>query len=56
MAVDSLAVILGELTELERKIRELRGARHAITVDLQWAEKEADRLRRHLVNTDKEAS
>ena len=45
---DKLAVILGELAELERKIRELRGARASLTHDLEWALKEQDRLRRHL--------
>ena len=43
-----------KLAEIERLVRELRGARHAITDDLQWAEKEADRLRRHMANTEKE--
>ena len=38
----------GELAEMDRRIRELRGARHAITRDLEWALKEQDRLRRHL--------
>jgi hypothetical protein len=43
---EKLAVILGELAELERKIRELRGARASLTHDLEWALQEQDRLRR----------
>lgn len=46
--------LCGELDEADRRIRELRGARHAITVDLEQAIKEADRLRKHLVNSEKE--
>ena len=38
----------GELAEMDRRIRELKGARHAITRDLEWALKEQDRLKRHL--------
>lgn len=43
-----------ELDEVERRVKELRGARHSITVDLEWAEQEADRLRRHLAQNKRE--
>ncbi len=46
--------VIGKLAEVERLIRELRGARHSITVDLEWAEREADRLRRHTANDREE--
>ena len=37
-----------ELDEVERRVKELRGARHAITYDLEQSLKERDRLQRHL--------
>ncbi len=45
-----------KLAGIERLILELRGVRHAITDDLQWAEKEADRLRCHIANYGKAIS
>ena len=43
-----------ELDEADRRVRELRGARHAITRDLEWTLKEQDRLRRHLFASHEE--
>ncbi len=42
-----------ELAELDRRIKELRGARHALTYDLEQLLKEQDRLRRHLDRPDR---
>lgn len=44
------AELLGQLSRLDARIDELRGARFHITYDLEWAEKERDRLIHHLRN------
>ncbi len=42
------AELLAELSRLDARIAELRGARDLVTYDLEWVLKERERIRRHL--------
>ncbi len=46
--------LLGQLSRLDARIDELRGARALLVYDLEWAIKERDRLRHHLASLDRE--
>ena len=54
MSNETEAELLGQLSRLDARIGELRGARALLVYDLEWAIKERDRLRHHLASLDRE--